>query len=158
MCQRDSHRLLFTASWIWYPACTGVGACLFPCITRAVSQPARSYSVKLQAVVAQVELPHSHIAGHGFIKPVRLFLRPVRALVRLALVDLSQSISSPRIGPVHVLFAEDIVYVGETACAGEPDVLQGCEMSVGNYSAVYIIWLWASEETPRHSSRLWVAP
>jgi len=90
-----------------------VGACLFPYIARAVSQPARSHSVKLQAVVAQVELPHSHIAGLGFIKQVRLSLRPVRALVRLALGDLSQSISSPRIGSVHVLFGDDIVYVGK---------------------------------------------
>ena len=82
---------------------------------RAVSQPARSYSVKLQAVVAQVELPHSHIAGHGFIKPVRLFLRPVHALVRLALGDLSlsQSILSPRRGSVHVLFGDGIAYVGK---------------------------------------------
>ena len=83
---------------------------------RAVSQPARSYSVKLQAVVAQVELPPSHIAGHGFIKPVRLFLRPVRALVRLALGDLSlsQSILSPRRGSVHhVLFGDGIAYVGK---------------------------------------------
>jgi len=63
--------------------------------------------------VAQVELPHSHIAGLGFIKQVRLSLRPVRALVRLALGDLSQSISSPRIGSVHVLFGDDIVYVGK---------------------------------------------
>ena len=109
MYQRDYHRLLFTASWIWYPACAGVGACLFPCITRAVSQPARSHSVKLQAVVAQVEVPHSHIAGLGFIKQVQFSLRPVRALVRLAIGDLSQSVSSPRRGSVRVLFGDDIV-------------------------------------------------
>ena len=60
MYQRDYHRLLFTASWIWYLACAGVGACLFPCITRAVfqPQPARSYFVKLEAVVARVKVTH----------------------------------------------------------------------------------------------------
>jgi len=63
--------------------------------------------------VAQVELPHSHIAGLGFIKMVRLSLRPVRALVRLVLGDVSQSISSLRRGSVHVLFGDDIAYVGK---------------------------------------------
>ena len=49
------------------------------------------------------------------MKPVRLFLRPVRALVRLALGDLSlsQSILSPRRGSVHVLFGDGIAYVGK---------------------------------------------
>jgi hypothetical protein len=56
MCQRDYHMLLFTACWLWYPACAGVDACLFPFNIRAVFQPARSCSVwKLEAVVAQVE-------------------------------------------------------------------------------------------------------
>jgi len=91
-----------------------VGACLFLFITTAVSQPVRSYSVwKQKAVVAQVELPPSHIAGHGFVKQVRLSLRLVRALVPLALGDLFQSVSSPHMGSVHVLFGDDIVYVGK---------------------------------------------
>ena len=114
MCQRDYHRLLCTACWFWYPACAGVDACLFPFITKAVLQPAYSCSVwKLEAVVAQVNLPPSNIAGHGFIKQVQLSLRSVRALVRLALGDLSQSIVFPRSGSVHVQFADDIVYVGK---------------------------------------------
>jgi len=83
MCQRDYHRLLFITHWTWYPACAGVGACLFLFNTRTVSQTARSCSVwKLKAVVAQVELPPSHIAGHRFIKQVRLSLRMIRTLVR----------------------------------------------------------------------------
>jgi len=114
MCQRDYHGLLFTVCWLWYPACAGVGACLFPCITRAVSQPARSYSVwKLEAIVAQVELPPSHIAEHGLIKQARLSFCPVRALVRLAPGDGSQSVLSPRRGSVRVLFGHDIVYMGK---------------------------------------------
>ena len=113
MCQRDYHRLLFTACWLWYPACAGVDAYLFPFITRAEFQPARSCSVgKLEAVVAQVELPPSNIAGHG-LWAHQAGAALIASNPRLALGNLSQSIIFPRRGSVHVQFADDIVYVGK---------------------------------------------